>query len=86
MNPQLDGSHNSLPPASQNIFYEDQETPQQPSDKSLQCETCHQEFETEDQFNYHDNAHKFVCDKCFICFATQAMADLHELEPHPNTH
>jgi hypothetical protein len=52
--PQLDGSLNSLPPASQTVSGEDQDTPQQSSDISLQCETCHQTFETEDQFNYHD--------------------------------
>ena len=84
--PQVDGSLNSLPPASQTFSCEDQNTPQQPSDVSLQCETCHQTFETEDQFNCHDNAHKYCCDECFICFTTQVIADLHELETHPNTH
>ena len=69
--PQLDGSQN---------------TPQQPSDQLLQCETCHEIFATEEQFNDHDNAHQFCCDECFICYTTQELADLHELEAHPNTH
>ena len=69
--PQLDGSQN---------------TPQFPSDKSLQCETCHEIFATEEEFNYHDDAHQFCCDECFICYKTQVIADLHELEYHPNTH
>ena len=69
--PQLDGGQN---------------TPQQPSDQPLQCETCHEIFATEDEFNYHDDAHQFCCDECFICYKTQVIADLHELEYHPNTH
>ena len=69
--PQLDGGQN---------------TPQQPSDQPLQCETCHEIFATEDQFNDHDNAHQFCCDECFICYTTQVLSDLHELEAHPNTH
>ena len=68
--PQLDGSHNTL---------------QLPSDKSLQCETCQEIFATEEEFNHHD-ALQFCCDECFICFETQVIADLHELEYHPNTH
>jgi hypothetical protein len=85
--PQLDDSLNSLPPDSQTVSYEDQITPQhQPSHKSLQCETCHQTFETEDQFNYHDNAHQLCCVECFIFYTTQVMANLHDLEIHPNTH
>ena len=69
--PQLDGSLNNL---------------QQPSDNPLQCETCHQNFETQEQFKHHDEAHQFCCDECFICFTSQVIADLHELEAHPNTH
>ena len=57
--PQLDGSQN---------------TPQQPSDQPLQCETCHEIFATEEQFNDHDNAHQFCCDECFICYKTQSMS------------
>ena len=68
--PQLDGSQN---------------TPQLPSDKSLQCETCHEIFATDDQFNYHDTAHQFCCDECLICFTTQVIPALHELETHPIT-
>ena len=84
--PQVDGSLNSLPPAIPTFSHEDQNTPKKPSDLSLQCETCHENFETEDQFNDHDRAHQYCCDECFICFTTQVIADLHELKEHPNTH
>jgi NAD-dependent SIR2 family protein deacetylase len=62
-----------------------QNAPQQPSDKSLQCKTCHEIFAKEDELNYHNNAQLFDCDECFICFTTQVIAYLHELETHPNT-
>ena len=68
---QLDGSQN---------------TPKPPSDKSLQCETCYEIFSTEDQLNYHDIAHQFCFDECFICLTTQGLAHVSELETHQNTH
>ena len=83
--PQLDGITNSLPPAINTATHEDQNSPPQPPDAPLQCETCHETFDNEDQFNEHDRA-QFCCDECGICFRTQVIADLHELEVHPNTH
>ena len=55
--PQLDGISNSLHQAINTATNEDQNAPQQPSDAPLQCETCHETFENEDQFNEHDTAH-----------------------------
>jgi hypothetical protein len=81
--PQLDVDINSLPQATHTIPFEAQN---HPADVPLQCETCHQTFDTEDQFNEHDNAHNYCCDECFIYFTTQVMADLHEPKEHPNTH
>ena len=81
--PQLDGTMNSFPPSNNTIPFE---TQNQPADVALKCETCHKTFETEEQFHEHDAAHQFCCDECFICFTTKVMADLHELEEHPNTH
>ena len=78
--PQLDGILNSLPQATHTISHE----AQQSEDKSLHCETCHQTFDTEDQFN--DNAYNFCCDECYLWFTTQVIGDIHELEYHPNTH
>ena len=75
--PQLDGILNSFPQACTTPHF---------SNISLQCETCQNTFETEEEFNDHDNAHQFCCDECYICFTTQVLADLHELETHPNTH
>jgi hypothetical protein len=83
--PQLDGILNSLPQACTSS-YEAQNIHQHSSNISLQCETCNKNFETEEEFNVHDNAHQFCCDECYICFTTQVLADLHELETHPNTH
>ena len=84
--PQVDGSLNFGLPVIPTLSLEDQNTPQNSTESSLQCETCHKHFETQDQFNHHDEAHQFCCDECFICFTTQVIADLHELEAHPNTH
>ena len=84
--PQVDGSFNFVPHTTPTLSSEDLDTPKNPSDLSLQCETCHMNFETQDEFNHHDKAHQFCCDECFICFTTQVIADLHELEAHPNTH
>ena len=80
--PQLDGILNSLPPATHTFS----QAAQQSAETYLQCETCHKTFDTEDQFNDHDNAHNYCCDECYLCFTTQLIADLHELEYHPNTH
>ena len=79
---QLDGIPNFLPQAIHTISHE----VQQPADKSIQCETCNKTFDTENQFNDHNKAHNFCCDECYLCFTTQVIADLHELEFHPNTH
>ena len=82
--PQLDGILNPIPAAT-NTTHEEQSAPKQPPDVPLKCESCHETFENEDQFNEHDSA-QFCCDECGICFRTQIIADLHELEVHPNTY
>ena len=80
--PQLDGIPKPLPQASHNTSHE----AYQYAEKPFQCETCYTTFGTEDQFNDRDRAHNFCCDESYLCFTTQVMADLHELEYHPNTH
>ena len=60
MHSQLDGSTNSLPPAILTTTSEAQNAPHLPPDTTLQCETYHETFENEDQFNEHDSAHIFL--------------------------
>ena len=67
--PQLDGILNPIPAAT-NTTHEEQSAPKQPPDVPLKCETCHETFENEDQFNEHDSA-QFCCDECCICFRTK---------------
>ena len=76
--PQLDGQQDEL--------VNPQELLAQPkSQEHLQCETCHQIFNTKYEFKKH-NEIQFCCDGCNICYSTQLEADLHALEVHPNEH
>ena len=55
--------------------------------QAFQCENCGMLFNLNDDLDNHNDSHQFGCDKdeCDICFTSKYLADLHELESHPET-
>ena len=50
---------------------------------AMQCETCHETFQSIEEYTKHDQL-QFCCDDCGLCYATQVQADLHVLQVHPD--
>ena len=76
--PQLDGD--ALPPSlgveSSDSFY---------ADSQYKCENCDKNFNSEEGLQNHRDNHEWGCDDCYLCLTSKYLADLHELEFHPDS-
>ena len=53
----------------------------------FECENCRKSFPSKDDLDLHNELNQYGCDEdeCGMCFTSKYLADLHELEMHPET-
>ena len=86
--PQLDGAPPDVIEAPVQCLQDDEDVEHEEQaalHNNLQCENCHNIFETDKILQEHLKIHEFGCDECFICYKTKFHVDLHELEKHPHS-
>ena len=49
------------------------------------CENCGKTFLTEQTLQIHSDEYEWGCDECSLCLTSKYLADLHELEFHPDS-
>ena len=76
--PQLDGD---ALPSSSDVEYSDSFT----TDSEYKCENCGKNYDTEKGLQDHRDNHEWGCDDCYLCLSSKYLADLHELEYHPDS-
>ena len=58
-----------------------------PHPHNFKCDNCGALYDEKNLLEVHNNQNQFGCDEdeCGICFPSKYLADLHELEVHPET-
>ena len=86
--PQLDGEYS---PLSQQQYQSEhsQSSPHKHIQgvSSIHCDNCDETFNTREELELHTELHPYGCDEdeCGFCYTSKYLADLHELEAHPET-
>ena len=50
---------------------------------SYKCDNCGKIFGRKEELDAHNEMNQFGCEECCFCFTSKYLADLHELETHP---